>query len=85
LPAAVQIDASKLADSLPYLHLIWSGPLQLLIAVLMLCHYLGPSGLAGLGVMIFSMPLNVKARRRTRLHARPPCCTPHFLCCARPA
>ena len=54
----MQIDASKIADSLPYLHLTWSGPLLLVAATFMLYHYLGAAGLAGFGVMVLSMPLN---------------------------
>ena len=47
----MQIDATKLGDSLPYLHLIWSVPLQAAIAIGMLYSFLGPAGLAGLAVL----------------------------------
>ena len=39
----MQIDAQKLADALPYMHLLWQGPLQLAIATYMLYHFMGPS------------------------------------------
>jgi len=56
----MQIDAQKLGDALPYLHMIWSGPLQLAIAITMLYNYLGPSGFMGLAVMVMMLPLNMK-------------------------
>lgn len=56
----MQIDAQKLGDSLPYLHMLWSGPVQLGIAIYMLYSYLGPSGFVGLFVMIMMLPLNMK-------------------------
>ena len=54
----MQIDAGRLSDAVPYLHILWSGPATLIIATAMLCQYLGPSGLAGIFIMILSMPLN---------------------------
>lgn len=54
----MQIDAGRLSDALPYLHLLWSGPATLIVATVMLCQFLGPSGLAGILIMVFSMPLN---------------------------
>ena len=36
----MQIDAGKIGDSLPYLHLTWSGPMLLVAATFMLYHYL---------------------------------------------
>ena len=67
----MQIDASKIADSLPYLHLTWSGPLLLVVATFMLHHYLGAAGLAGFGVMVLSMPLNgLLARNMQRFVVR---------------
>jgi ATP-binding cassette subfamily C (CFTR/MRP) protein 1 len=61
----MQIDAQKLADAAPYMHLLWQGPCQLGIATYMLYHYLGPSGLAGLGVMIVSTPITTYVSKLT--------------------
>jgi len=60
----MQIDASKLGDAIPYLHVLWSGPLQLIISLLMLYNYLGPSGFAGLIVMVGLMPLNKRVGKQ---------------------
>ena len=56
----MQIDAGKLGDAIPYLHQIWAGPTQLVISTIMLCSYLGVSGLAGVMIMVISMPLNMR-------------------------
>ena len=61
----MQIDAQKMADALPYMHLLWQGPVQLAVATYMLYHFMGPAGLAGLGVMIVSMPLNTWLGKQT--------------------
>jgi len=60
----MQIDATKIGDALPYLHLTWSGPVLLLVATGMLYGYLGVAGFAGLGVMVLSMPLNGMMAKR---------------------
>ena len=40
-----------------YLHMIWSGPLQIGISLFLLWEVLGVSSLAGLGVMILMIPV----------------------------
>ena len=37
----MQIDASKMGDALPYLHLLWSGPVTLIIATARPFRFLG--------------------------------------------
>ena len=37
---------------------LWSVPATLVITTVMLCCYLGPSGLVGIMIMFLSMPLN---------------------------
>ena len=66
----MQIDAQKLADAAPYMHLLWQGPCQLGIATYMLYHYLGPSGLAGLGVMIVSTPITTYVSKLSAKYTR---------------
>ncbi|XP_056384893.1 ATP-binding cassette sub-family C member 2-like [Hyla sarda] len=51
-------DAQKFMDLASYIHLIWSSPLQIAISVVFLWTELGPSVLAGLGVMILLIPFN---------------------------
>ena len=46
----MQIDANKICDQMPYLHFVWSAPLQLGIALYMLYQYLGVAGLGGVTV-----------------------------------
>ncbi|KOO23503.1 multidrug resistance-associated protein 3, partial [Chrysochromulina tobinii] len=66
----MQIDAQKLADALPYLHLLWQGPLQLAVATYMLYDFMGYSGLAALGVLIISMPLNTWISNKARVYTK---------------
>lgn len=54
----VSVDIDKLVDAIPYINLIWSAPLQIVLALYFLWQYLGPSVLAGLTVMLILMPLN---------------------------
>lgn len=37
---------------------LWSVPTALVIATVMLCCYMGPSGLVGILIMLLSLPLN---------------------------
>ena len=64
----MQIDADKLANAIPYLHLAWSAPLQLGICLWLLYGIVGPAAFAGLGVLILLMPLNTfVAKKQMRL------------------
>ncbi|XP_044154090.1 ATP-binding cassette sub-family C member 2-like [Bufo gargarizans] len=51
-------DAQKFMDLTNYIHLLWSSPLQMVVSVVFLWAELGPSVLAGLGVMILLIPIN---------------------------
>ena len=54
----MSVDAQRLQDVTGYLWMIWSAPLQIVIAVYLLWGILGPSVLAGLAVMILLIPIN---------------------------
>jgi ATP-binding cassette subfamily C (CFTR/MRP) protein 1 len=54
----MSVDAQRLMDATVYIWMVWSAPLQIIIAVYMLWNTLGPSVLAGLGVMILLIPIN---------------------------
>lgn len=54
----MSVDAQRLQDVAGYLWMIWSSPLQIVIAVYMLWGIVGPSVLAGLAVMILLIPIN---------------------------
>ncbi|XP_040290615.1 canalicular multispecific organic anion transporter 1-like [Bufo bufo] len=51
-------DAQKFMDLTNYIHLLWSSPLQMVVSVVFLWAELGPSVMAGLGVMILLIPIN---------------------------
>ena len=57
------VDARRLNDLFPYLHNIWSSPLQIIISMTMLWLQIGPAVLAGLTVLLIVMPLNAYMAR----------------------
>ena len=54
----MSVDAQRMQDVFGYLWMVWSCPLQIIIAVYLLWGKLGASVLAGLGVMLLLIPLN---------------------------
>uniref|UniRef100_A0A669DWJ6 Canalicular multispecific organic anion transporter 1 n=1 Tax=Oreochromis niloticus TaxID=8128 RepID=A0A669DWJ6_ORENI len=60
-------DAQRFNDVTNFIHLLWSCPLQIIISIVFLWLELGPSVLAGLGVMVLLVPINgflaTKARK----------------------
>lgn len=54
----MSVDAQKFIDLTAYLNMIWSAPLQIILALYFLWDVLGPSVLAGLAVMIILIPIN---------------------------
>lgn len=52
------VDAQRFMDLTAYINLIWSAPLQIILALVFLWPILGPSVLAGLAVMIILIPVN---------------------------
>lgn len=52
------VDAQRFFELVSYLHVLWSGPMVIGIAIWMLWQYLGYAVLAGLGVMILMIPLS---------------------------
>ncbi|XP_066550054.1 ATP-binding cassette sub-family C member 2 isoform X2 [Amia ocellicauda] len=51
-------DAQRFNDISNFIHLLWSCPLQIILAIIFLWLELGPSVLAGLGVMVLMVPIN---------------------------
>ena len=51
-------DAQRLMNITGYLHILWSGPFQIIVALVMLWNLLGVSTLAGLLYMLLLIPLN---------------------------
>ncbi len=60
-------DAQRFNDVTNFIHLLWSCPLQIILAIVFLWIELGPSVLAGLLIMVLMVPLNgllaAKARK----------------------
>ena len=52
------VDAQRFFELTSYLHMLWSAPLVIGLAIFFLWQYLGPSVLAGLLLMILLIPLN---------------------------
>ena len=54
----MSVDAQRVADVTFFLHEIWSAPLSITIAMVLLYQYLGPSSLAGLGILVLLVIVN---------------------------
>ncbi|NP_001003081.1 canalicular multispecific organic anion transporter 1 [Canis lupus familiaris] len=54
----MSVDAQKLMDVTNFIHLLWSNVLQIALSIYFLWAELGPSILAGVGVMILLIPVN---------------------------
>ncbi|KAG8225955.1 hypothetical protein J437_LFUL006184, partial [Ladona fulva] len=55
----MSVDAQRFMDLTVNLNLIWSAPLQIILALYFLWHILGPAVLSGLAVMVLLIPCNV--------------------------
>ncbi|XP_077634942.1 ATP-binding cassette sub-family C member 2 isoform X5 [Crocuta crocuta] len=54
----MSVDAQKLMDVTIFIHLLWSNVLQITLSIYFLWAELGPSVLAGVGVMVLLIPIN---------------------------
>uniref|UniRef100_A0A0P6J763 Canalicular multispecific organic anion transporter 1 n=1 Tax=Heterocephalus glaber TaxID=10181 RepID=A0A0P6J763_HETGA len=54
----MSVDAQKLMDTSNFIHLLWSTVLQIGLSIFFLWRELGPSVLAGVGVMVLLIPVN---------------------------
>ncbi|EPQ19682.1 Canalicular multispecific organic anion transporter 1 [Myotis brandtii] len=54
----MSVDAQKLMDVTNFIHLLWSNVLQIVLSIYFLWIELGPSVLAGVGVMLLLIPAN---------------------------
>ena len=54
----MSVDAQMFMDLMPYLHMIWSAPFQIVLALIFLWFSMGPSIFAGFAVMVLMVPLN---------------------------
>ncbi|XP_064419000.1 canalicular multispecific organic anion transporter 1 [Latimeria chalumnae] len=51
-------DAQRFMDLTNFIHLLWSSPLQIILAIVFLWKELGPSVMAGVGVVVLFIPVN---------------------------
>ncbi|XP_015279485.1 PREDICTED: canalicular multispecific organic anion transporter 1 [Gekko japonicus] len=51
-------DAQRFMDFTNFVHQLWSSPLQIALSIVFLWGELGPSMLAGIGVMVLLLPIN---------------------------
>lgn len=62
----MSVDAQRFMDLMTYVHTVWSGPLQIIVALYFLYMELGPSIFAGFGVMIVLIPINALIAKKIR-------------------
>ena len=60
------VDAQRFMDLLPYLHGVWSAPLQIILALVFLWYSMGLSIFAGVVVMILLIPINAVFAQKSR-------------------
>ncbi|KAJ8253888.1 hypothetical protein COCON_G00205000 [Conger conger] len=54
----MSVDAQRFMDLITYINMVWSAPLQVILALYFLWQTLGPSVLAGVAVMVLMFPIN---------------------------
>lgn len=54
----MSVDAQRFMDFTVFMHQLWSSPLQIILSLVFLWTELGPSVLAGIGVMVLLIPIN---------------------------
>ena len=62
----MSVDAQRFMDLMPYIHLLWSAPLLMVLAIFFLWQTIGVSVLAGIGVMVLLIPVNAVVAVITR-------------------
>ncbi|NXN11515.1 MRP1 protein, partial [Indicator maculatus] len=62
----MSVDAQRFMDLATYINMIWSAPLQVILALYLLWQNLGPSVLAGVAVMILLVPINAVIAMKTK-------------------
>ncbi|XP_043350056.1 multidrug resistance-associated protein 1 isoform X3 [Dermochelys coriacea] len=64
----MSVDAQRFMDLTTYINMIWSAPLQVILALYLLWQNLGPSVLAGVAVMILLVPVNAVMAMKTKTY-----------------
>nr|XP_046232339.1 ATP-binding cassette sub-family C member 3 isoform X3 [Scatophagus argus] len=64
----MSVDAQRFMDLTTFLNMLWSAPLQIILALYFLWQNLGPSVLAGVAVMVMLIPFNAVIAMKTRAY-----------------
>ncbi|XP_074513337.1 multidrug resistance-associated protein 1 [Sebastes fasciatus] len=64
----MSVDAQRFMDLITYINMIWSAPLQVVLALYFLWQTLGPSVLAGVAVMVLMVPINGVIAMKTKTY-----------------
>ncbi|XP_073722695.1 ATP-binding cassette sub-family C member 3 isoform X2 [Misgurnus anguillicaudatus] len=64
----MSVDAQTFMDLTTFLNMLWSAPLQIILALFFLWKNLGPSVLAGVAVMVLLIPFNAFIAMKTRTY-----------------
>ncbi|XP_076389766.1 multidrug-Resistance like Protein 1 isoform X2 [Megachile rotundata] len=62
----MSVDAQRFMDLTAYINMIWSAPLQIILALYFLWDILGPAALAGLAVLLILIPVNILITNRLK-------------------
>ena len=54
----ISVDAQRLMDTMTFINMTWSAPLQIILSLVFLYLTMGPSIFAGFAVMVVMVPLN---------------------------
>ncbi|XP_074237719.1 multidrug resistance-associated protein 1 isoform X9 [Saimiri boliviensis] len=64
----MSVDAQRFMDLATYINMVWSAPLQVILALYLLWLNLGPSVLAGVAVMVLMVPFNAVMAMKTKTY-----------------
>uniref|UniRef100_A0A673IHA0 ATP-binding cassette, sub-family C (CFTR/MRP), member 3 n=1 Tax=Sinocyclocheilus rhinocerous TaxID=307959 RepID=A0A673IHA0_9TELE len=64
----MSVDAQRFMDLTTFLNMLWSAPLQIILALFFLWQNLGPSVLAGVALMVLLIPFNAFIAMKTRTY-----------------
>uniref|UniRef100_A0A803TLA6 Multidrug resistance-associated protein 1 n=1 Tax=Anolis carolinensis TaxID=28377 RepID=A0A803TLA6_ANOCA len=64
----MSVDAQRFMDLATYINMVWSAPLQVILALYLLWQNLGPSVLAGVAVMLLLVPVNAVIAMKTKTY-----------------
>ncbi|KAK7938450.1 hypothetical protein WMY93_001776 [Mugilogobius chulae] len=64
----MSVDAQRFMDLITYINMLWSAPLQVVLALYFLWQTLGPSVLAGVAVMLLMVPINAFIAMKTKAY-----------------